>query len=111
MQSAAEQMPVEVEDRLAGALTDVDDDAVVVESFVASRFRDEREHALRFVRRELLNVAERLDVALRDDEQMRVGLWVDVADRHETRAGAHVLALAVEPAEETVVRQRGSPPP
>src|SRR5712692_11730030 len=111
MQSAAEQMPVEMEDRLAAALADVDDDAVVVEAFVASRFGDERKHSLRLIRRELLNVAERLDVTLRDDEQMRVRLRVDIADRHETRAGAHVLALPVEPAEETVVRQRGSPPP
>src|SRR5438128_12662603 len=111
MQSAAEQMPVEVEDRLAGALADVDEDAIVVEALLPRSLRDEREHALRLLRREFPDVPERLDMTLRDDEEMRVRLGVDVADRDEPRSGAHVLALPVELAEETDVRQRGSPPP
>jgi hypothetical protein len=51
-------------------------------------------------------------VALRKDEEVRLGLWVDVADRDEPVALADVVTLTGEPAEEAVVvRQRGSPPP
>jgi hypothetical protein len=50
-------------------------------------------------------------VALRNDQKMCLRLRVDVPDGDETLTGADVLALAVERAEETVLRQRGSPPP
>jgi hypothetical protein len=49
-------------------------------------------------------------VALRDDEQVRLRLGVDVADRDEAVRLRDVLALADERAEKAVVRQRGSPP-
>ena len=45
---------------------------------------------------------ERRDVALRQDEEMRVRGWVDVAHRDEARCSVHVLALAHEAAEEAV---------
>ena len=63
------------------------------------------------LRRELVDLAEGFDVTFRDDEQVRIGLRIDVADRDKTRTCAYVLALTVEAAEETIVRQRGSPPP
>ena len=81
----AEDVPVQVEDRLPAARADVDDDAVVVEPGLLRGVRDELEHALRLVRRELADVAERLDVALGDDEQVRVGLRVDVARSRRSR--------------------------
>ena len=111
MYAAAEDVPVEVEDRLAAALADVDDDAVVLEACGARRIRDKGEHPLRFFRTEPADVAERLDVALRDHEQMRRCLGRDVANRDEALGRRNVLAFAVEPAEDAVVRQRGSPPP
>jgi hypothetical protein len=40
-----------------------------------------------------------------------VGLGIDVADRDEALRLRNVIPFAVERAEETVVRQRGSPPP
>ena len=102
---------MEVEDGLAGASADVDDDAVVVEARLASRPRDELEHALRLVRLELADLAERVDVTLGQDEQVRLRRRVDVADGDEALAGGDVVAVAYEPTEEALVRQRGSPPP
>jgi hypothetical protein len=52
-----------------------------------------------------------LDVALGDDEQVRRSLRIDVADGDEALDGGDVVAFAIDPAEEAVVRQRGSPPP
>ena len=76
---------------------------------------DEVEHPLRLVGRELGDVAEGVDMTLREDEQVRLGLRIDVVDRDEAVAGRDVLALAGELAEETVgprwLRQRGPPPP
>jgi hypothetical protein len=46
-------------------------------------------------------------VPLRDDEQVRLRLGVDVADRDDAVGGGDVIAVGVELAEETVVRQRG----
>ena len=102
---------MEVEDRLAAALADVDDDAVVLETGVARGVPDEVEHPLRFVGWKLADLAERRHMALGDHEQVRVGARVDVADRDEAVRLTDVIALAHEVAEETVVRQRGSPPP
>jgi hypothetical protein len=49
-------------------------------------------------------------MTLRDDEEVNLGGGIDVLDRDRAVGGGDVLALPVEPAEETVVRQRGSPP-
>jgi hypothetical protein len=108
---AAEDVPVKVVDGLAGGRPDVDDDSVVLEPGLASGVAHEGEHAACLLRRELADVAERLDVPLGDDEQMCVRLRVDVADGDEPLGGVDVVALAEEPAEEAVVRQRGRPLP
>ena len=100
-----------MEDGLAAAGTDVDEHAVVLEPGAARDLGDELEHPLRLVRRELGDVAERVDVPLGQDEQVRLGLRVDVPDRDEAVGLRDVVAFADEPAEEAVVRQRGSPPP
>ena len=102
---------MEVEDRLATAFSDADENAVVVETGVARRVGDEVEHALRLVGRELADLAEGRDVPLGQDEQVRVGQRIDVADRDEAIALRNVVAFPDEPAEEAVLRQRGSPPP
>jgi hypothetical protein len=102
-----------MEDRLAAPGTDVHEHAVVLEPGVAGGLGDEVEHALHLVGRELGDVAERVDVSLRDDEQMRLGLRVDVADRDQALGLGDVLALARELAEEAVglriARQRAPP--
>jgi hypothetical protein len=50
-------------------------------------------------------------VALGEDEQVRLRLWVDVADGDEPVGLRDVVALVCQLAEEAVaVRQRGSPP-
>jgi hypothetical protein len=103
-------MPVEVEDGLAGAGTRVDDDPIVVEALLPRGRRDEVEHPLRLLGGELADLVEARDVALGQDEQMRVRLRVDVADRDESVGTRDVVAVPVEPAEEAVLRQRGSPP-
>jgi hypothetical protein len=109
---AAEHVPVEVEDRLSAARPDVYEHAIVLEPGLTGGLGDEIEHALRLLGWELGHVLECVDVALREDEEVRLGLRVDVADRDEPVALADVVALADEPAEEAVVvRQRGSPPP
>jgi hypothetical protein len=102
---------VEVEDRLAGRRSDVDHHAVVLEARVARRLGDELEHPFRLVRRELTDLAEGLDVPLGQDEQMRLRLRIDIADGNEAVGRPDMLALANEPAEEALVRQRESPPP
>ena len=56
---------------------------VVVEAGVARGLRDELEHPLRLARRELADLAERVDVVLGDDEQVHLRLRVDVVDRDE----------------------------
>ena len=83
--------------------------AVVLEAGVARGLGDELEHPLRLLRRELADVAERVDVPLGEDEQVRLGLRVDVADRDEAVRLRDVVALADERAEEAVVRQRRDP--
>jgi hypothetical protein len=107
---SAEDVPVQVEDRLPGPRADVDEHAVVGEARVAGGLRDEVEHPLRLVGRELADVDEAVDVPLRQDEQMRLGLRVDVPDRDEAVRLRDVVAFADETAEEAVLRQRRSPP-
>jgi hypothetical protein len=107
---STEDVPVEMEDRLPRPRPDVDEHAVVGEARVARGLRDEVEHSLRLVGRELPDLAEALDVALREDEQVSLGLGIDVPDRDEAVRLRDVVALADEPAEEAVLRQRRSPP-
>ena len=110
MYSTAEDVPVQVEDRLPAALADIDDDAIVLEPGVARGVPDEIEHPLRLVGRKLADLAKGRHVAFRDHEEMRVGARVDVPDGDEAVAFADVITLTDEVAEEAVVRQRGSPP-
>ena len=56
---------MQVEDRLARAFADVHDDAIVVEAGLARGLGDEVQHPLRLVGRELADLAEALDMALR----------------------------------------------
>jgi hypothetical protein len=49
-------------------------------------------------------------VPLGEDEQVHVRLRVDVADRDEAVSGMDVVALGIQGAEQTVLRQRESPP-
>jgi hypothetical protein len=100
-----------MEDGLARAGADVDRDAVVLETGPFRRLRDELEHALGFFRRKLADLLEARDVALGEDEQVDVGLRIDVADGDEAVLRVDVLPFAIERAEEAVLRQRGSPPP
>ncbi len=102
---------MQVEDGLPGPGADVDDDLVVLQARDARRLGDEVEHRARIFGGEATHVAERVDVLLGDHEQVRVGLRIDVAQSDEAVDLVYVVALAIEPAEETVVRQRGSPPP
>ena len=99
-----------MEDGLPGAGPYVDHDLVVLEARGASRVGHEDEHPSSLLGWELADVAERLDMPLRDHEQMCIRLWVDVANCDEAVRREDVLAFSVELAEEAVVRQRGSPP-
>ncbi len=101
---------MEMEHRLAGSRTGVDDDTVVGQARSCSDGGDEVEHALVLVGGELGDVLEVLHVPLGDDEQVRPCLRVDVADGDEAVDGRDVVALPVEPAEEAILSQRGSPP-
>ena len=101
---------MQVEDGLAAAVTDVHEHAVVLEPGAARNLRDEVQHPLRLVGGELGDVAKRVDVPLGQDEEVRLGLGIDVADRDEAGALGNVVALLRETAEQAVVRQRESPP-
>jgi hypothetical protein len=97
---------VEVEDRLASSLPDVDDDAIVLEALRLGCVGDELEHALRLVGRELADLAEAGNVPLGNHEQVDVGARIDVLDRDVAVGLRNVVALAVELAEKAVrVRQ------
>ena len=100
---------MEMEDPLASAPPDVDEHPVILQPGPACRVGDEVEHSLRLLGRESLDVSEGVDVPFGQDEQVRLGLRVDVADRDEAVALGDVVALADQPAKEAVVRQRGSP--
>jgi hypothetical protein len=102
---------MEMEHRLAGSRTGVDDDTVVAQACSCRHAGDEVEHALRLLGGELGDVVETFDVPLGNDEQVRRRLRIDVADGDEAVDRGDVVALAVELAEQAVVRQRGSPPP
>jgi hypothetical protein len=99
-------MPVEVEDGLPRPFADVDDDSVLLQSLGASGVRDELEHPLRLLRGELADLSEAGHVPLGDDEEVDVGLGIYVRDCDESVRGRNVVALLVQLAEETVLRQR-----
>ena len=102
---------MKVEHRLAGARPDVDHDPVVVDTCDLRSLGDKLQHPFRLVGRKSADVTKGVNVALRQHEEVGVGLRVDVADRDEPVTCVDVVALADEVAEETVcVRQRGSPP-
>jgi hypothetical protein len=102
---------MQVEDRLPAPFADVDDDAVVLEARLARGLRDELEHSLCLLGRELADLAEAGDVPLRKNEQMGVGARIDVVQCDESFGRVDVVALADERAEQAVVRQREFPPP
>src|SRR2546427_5501021 len=97
---------MEVKDGLAGAPADVDRDAVVLQTGLGCGFGDELEHPLRLLGAELADLAERVDVPLRDDEEVHLGLWVDVFDRDEPFALRNMWALGDEAAEQAVLLRR-----
>jgi hypothetical protein len=101
---------VKVEDGLAGARPDVDHDPVILETLDLRSLGDKFEHPFGLVRREGVDVTKGVHVALRQHEEVSVGLGIDVADGDESVSRVYVIALADQAAEETV-RQRGSPPP
>jgi hypothetical protein len=97
---------VQVEDRLASTLSDVDDHSVVDEPLLARRVGDEVQHPLGLIGGELPDVVEARYVPLGKYEKVYVGNWIDVPDRDETVRLRNVVSLAVEPAKEAVLRQR-----
>jgi len=109
--TATENVPVQVEHSLAAAEPDVDDDAVILEALPGSGLGDELEHPLCLVRRELGDIAERLDVPLGEHEEMGRRLRRDVADRNEPVGSVDMVALPDEPAEEAVLRRQRRAPP
>ncbi len=102
-------MHVQMEDRLPRARPDVHEHAVVIEPRPARRLGHEPEQPLRLLAREGADVPERVEVALRQYEQVRVGPRIDVADGDEAVSFRDVVALPGETAEEAIVRQRRAP--
>lgn len=100
-----------MEDRLPAALAHVHDDPVILEAGLSRGLGDEVQHPLGLFRRKLADLPEARNVALGQDEQVRVRCGVDVADRDEPVGLRNVVAFLDELAEEAVLRQRGSPPP
>ena len=101
---------MEMEDRLPGAWADVHGEPVVVEAGPRGGLGDELEHAFCLISGEVPDLLEAGDVPLGEDEQVHIRLRVDVADRDEAVSGVDVVALGIKGAEQTVLRQRESPP-
>lgn len=102
---------MQMEDRLPCALACVDDDTVIGQPFARSDICNEVEHPLVLVGRKLTDLVEAGNMPLGHNEDMNPRLRIDIANRYEALGRRNTLSLAVELAEETVVRQRGSPPP
>ncbi len=96
---------MQVEHRLPRTAANVDDDTIVLEAGLARSVGDEPKQRPRLLRIEIGDVAERVDVSLGDDEEVRRRLRRDIPDRDESVGVPDVIAFAVEPAEEAVVRQ------
>ena len=75
---------------------DVDDHAVVLEALGSGDGGHEPQHPAGFLVRELVDLAERVDVPLGQDEQVRLGGGLNVADRDEAVGGVHVVAARDE---------------
>ena len=97
---------MQVVNRLAGSWTGVDDNTVIRQPLPCSNLGHKLEHPLRLVRGKHADVVERGDVPLGQDQEVGARLRIDVADRDEALRRGNVVALAVEPAEEAVLRQR-----
>ena len=95
---------MQMENRLARRRAHVDCDTVIRQPLACSDVRDELEHPLRLLRRELADLAERVDVPLGEDQQVDGRLRVDVADGDEAVRRGDVVAIAVELAEEAVAQ-------
>ena len=108
-----ENVPVQVEDGLARGRADVDQHAVVGQADFLGRLCDKFEHPLGFSRIELPDIAEGVDMALGNDQNVHRRLGVDVVDRNESLALVDVGALAGDLAEKAVLTllRHGSPPP
>jgi len=100
---------VKVENGLAGSGTDVHHNPVVIEISDLRGLGDKLEHPFGLIRREGANVTKRVHVALRQHEEVGIGLRVDVADGDESVRCVEVVAFADQAAEKAI-RQRGSPP-
>ena len=68
-----------MEHGLPPAGPDVDDHAVVVEALRSGNLRHEAQHPARFLVRECGDLAERVDMALGQHEEVRLGRRRDVA--------------------------------
>ena len=84
---------MEMEDRLPASLAYVHEHAVILEPRLARGLRDEVQHPLRLVGRKLADLAERRHVPLGQDEQVRVGPGIDVADGDEAVGLRDVVAF------------------
>jgi len=103
----AEQMPVQMENSLTGARPDGTEHAVVLEAERPCRIGDELEHAKRLLGRELADLAEGVDMPLGHDQDVHLGLGVDVLHGDETVGLADGGTRVHELAEEAVVLGHG----
>ena len=74
---------MQMEHRLTRPRAYIDLDTVIRQSLACSEVGDELEHPLRLLRRKLADLAERVDMALGQDEQVDGRLRVDIADGDE----------------------------
>src|SRR5450759_5718098 len=100
----AEQVPVQMEDRLTGARPDRAEHAVVLEAEREGRLGDELEHPSHFLGRKLTDLAEGVDMPLGHDQDVYLRLGIYVFEGGEAIGPADVGAAAHQLAEEAVVR-------
>src|ERR1051326_477488 len=103
-------MPVEVEDRLARSRACIHHDTVVLQALARSNVGDEVQHPLVLIGREPGDFVEARDVPLRDHEQVRLRLRIDVPDGDEAIGRGHVLPVADQAAEQAVYRHAATTP-
>ena len=102
---------MQMEHRLPRTRSHVHDHTVVLESLGRGDLGHEPQHTTRFLVRECVDLAERVDVPLGEDEKVGLGGRLDVADRDEAFGGVDVVAALDELAEEAVrLRQRPTRP-
>ena len=95
---------MQVEDRLSGPCAGVHNHPVVLKPGLTGGVGDEGQHATGFVGGERAHIAEGIDMSLREDEEVHIGLRVDVANRHEPVALRNVLAFARKHAKEAPIK-------